>query len=248
MTSQIMRIIPCMLVLLISSGCSSAATKVGDSFDRSSCISPVVPETRQTAPPAELMTPLNASIVSNFAIFRRMVSVRDEPSPDALAGRTLQDEIVKDYKLSSYYPAYVRQIYVGPRRHQYFVIVGFGRPELTPRPRCSTNGARREFVEQQRRRLIEPVYCVMTTFLHVTEPTFGCEPFSAVIEGGALFGSAVLAGQQIVEIVPDGVASIRLSYRGRGPINVAVHENAFVFESPGVPANMRSELNRFVGN
>ncbi|MGH2865274.1 MAG: hypothetical protein ACRDJX_08505 [Solirubrobacteraceae bacterium] len=48
----------------------------------------------------------------------------------------------------------------------------------------------------------------------------------------------------IVELVPDGVASVRIAYRGTPPVVVPVSENAFWFTPPPPAPRVAAELKR----
>lgn len=199
---------------------------------------------RPTAPPKELTTPLNASIVSKFAIFRRTLSARDQPSPESSVEGAIAREIAQNYKLSSYYPAYVRRVIGVSGSQLYFIIPGFARSEPLPPLHCLTTRARRELAGQQKRRSFDPVYCIIATLRGKSEPVSGCESFAATVEGGSLFDSAAFTGKRIVEMAPNGVVSVRISYRTGTPIVEDVHENVFVLYSPPLSYALQSELNR----
>jgi hypothetical protein len=170
------------------------------------------------------------------------------PSADGL-GR----ELYKDYELSSYHPAYVRQPTGLPGNRRYFVIPAFGRPEATPPSHCFPTGERRELVEQERRRLVEPVFCIIEVGTNRNAPVPGCEPFAQVDESfGAFHVSDFLGGEPTMELVPDGVASVRIIYQGTAPIVAHVSENAFVLTPPPTPntrldTGLRRLLRRLFG-
>src|SRR5580692_7530356 len=119
---------------LILTACGSSAGTATASVTRlsSSCIPPEFSmrglETRRPLPKA-LSTPLDAAILSSFTIFRRPPLPSDEPPRLNLKAGELGRELYKAYKLSSYYPAYVRQLTRLPDGRRYFVIPAYGRPE-----------------------------------------------------------------------------------------------------------------------
>jgi hypothetical protein len=182
--------------------------------------------------------------VSSFAIFRRSALLSDEPSGLNPAAGGLGRELYKDYELSSYYPAYVRQLAGPSGGRRYFVIPAFGRPEAVPPAHCFPAGERRELVEQQHRRSVEPVYCIIAVGGGGNAPVPGCEPFAAIDEGGRVFQSDALVEEPTVGLVPDGVASVRITYRETPAIVVLVSENAFSFTSPSPTPRVEAELKR----
>jgi hypothetical protein len=103
--------------------------------------------------------------------------------------------------------------------------------------------ARQEFAARQRRRLIEPVYCIIAVHSGEVTPVSACVPFAAVVEGGDVFRS-VSAAERVVELVPDGVGLIRVNYRSGPSIVSPVHENTFSFRPRLVPSYLQGELNR----
>jgi hypothetical protein len=98
-------------------------------------------------------------------------------------------------------------------------------------------------VEEQHRRLVEPVDCIIEVGGSENAPPQGCEPFAAIGEAGRVF-QPDLYKEPIVELVPDGVASVRISYRETPTIVVAVSENAFLFTPPPPTPRVEAELKR----
>ena len=199
-----------------------------------SCILPTFRFTGPQRPvPKELSTPLEATILSSFAIFRRPALPDDEP-PELSPGG-LRRELYKDYELASYYPAYVRQL-TGLTGRRYFVIPAFGQPEAVPPAHCFRAGVRHELVEQEHRRSVEPVYCIIEAGATRQAPVPGCEPFAQVNESYRAFQvSDFLGGEPTIELVPDGVASVRITYQATAPIIAHVSENAFLLTPPPTP-------------
>lgn len=156
----------------------------------------------------------------------------------------LGNELAKLYELSGYYPAYVRQLTGLPGRRRYFVVPAYGRSEAVVPANCMPAAARRELVEEQQRRRVEPVDCIIEVGGSENAPTLGCEPFAAIEEGGRVFQSDSLIRQPTIELVPDGVASVRIAYREASTIGVGVSENAFLFTPPPVVPRVAAELKR----
>lgn len=224
------------LIILAACG-SSAGIAAGASCacHQSSCVPPAFRFTGPRRPvPKELSTPLEATILSNFAIFRRSALPGDEPP--GLSPSGLRRELYKDYELSSYYPAYVRQPAGLTDRRRYFVIPAFGQPKAVPPAHCFRVGVRHELIEQEHRRSVEPVYCIIEAGGKGQAPVPGCEPFAQVNESHRAFRvSDFLGGKPTIELVPDGVAAVRITYRATAPITAHVSENAFLFTPPPTP-------------
>jgi hypothetical protein len=233
---------------LILTACGSSAGTATASVTRlsSSC----TPSTfglfgPRPAPVKELSTPLGATILSSFAIFRRSALPSDALSGLKPEGDGLDRELSKVYELSGYYPAYVRQLTRLPNGRRYFVIPAYGRSESVLPAHCLPAGARerRVLVEEQHRRLVEEVDCIIEMGGSENAPPLGCEPFAAIDEAGRVF-QPDLYKELIVELVPDGVASVRIAYRETSPIVVPVSENAFWFTPPPPTPRAAAELKR----
>jgi hypothetical protein len=193
--------------------------------------------------PKQLSTPLSAAILSRFAIFRRSA----RPS-DVLRGLSSRDgelgrELGEDYELSAYYPAYVRRLARLPNGHSYFVVPAYARSEPVLPAHCLAGGAhaRRKLIESQRKLLAGPVDCIVIAG-EATSPPEGCESFAAIDEGGRVFRANALTKMRVVELAPDGVASVRILYREAPAIAVPVSNNAFSFTPPPPTSRVAAEL------
>jgi hypothetical protein len=234
---------------LILTACGSSAGTATSSATRlsSSCIPSAFNFFGPRRPlPKALSTPLAPTILSSFAIFRRPPLPSDEPAELNLAARGLSRELYKAYELSSYYPAYVRRLTRLPAGRRYFVIPAYGRTEAVVPAHCLADGerARRALVEEQHRRLVEPVDCIIEIGGSVNALPQECEPFAAIDEGDRVFQSDALTKEPTVELVPDGVSSVRIAYRETPKITVPVSENAFMFKPPLPTARVAAELKR----
>jgi hypothetical protein len=187
---------------------------------------------------------LDGGILSRFAIFRRSAL-----SSDAIPGLKpgaggLGRELSSFYELSSYYPAYVRQLTGLVDGRRYFVVPAYGRFETVPPAHCLPTSVRRARVEEQRRRLVEPVDCIIEVGHGEMEGSGACEPFAAIDEGGRVFLSESVNREPIVELVPNGVASARITYREAPAITVSASNNAFMFTPPPLRPRVAAELKR----
>jgi hypothetical protein len=241
-------------VTIAVAGSPSATAPITKMPGGSACIPPAFNFSTPRPPlPKELSTALEATILSSFAIFRRPARPSDEPPGLNPAGGGLSRELYKDYELSGYYPTYVRQLTGLPGNRRYFVIPAFGRPEAVPPAHCFPAGERRELVEQEHRRSVEPVYCVIEVGGNGNAPVPGCEPFAQADESFRAFHVSDFLGQEpTVELVPDGVASVRITYRDRVLIVVRVKEDAFLLTPPPAPhdrldAYLRGLMSRVAG-
>jgi len=229
------------LGMLLVGGCAGQSTARSASPPPSpSCF----PELRlfapRPAPPQALSATLDPAILAHYAIFRRAAQPADAPPSKALASRALARELAQDFTLASWYPAEVRKLDV-PTHARYYVIPAFGRREAVPAS-CRPARVRRELIAQQHRRLIEPVACAIAIGASGSTPG-DCEPFAAIEAEADVFASG---GQSdpIVSLVPDGVASVRISYRSRPPITVPVAGNAVVFTPPPPSRHVRALQDR----
>lgn len=193
------------------------------------------------ATPKALGAPLQASVLSRFALLRRKALPGDE-----LAKGVLASELYNSYELASYYPAYVRRLQELDGRH-YFVVPAFAQQMNMTRVECLSRRAdRAALLAQQRRRAAEPLYCLIA----VPEPQgmyLGCEPFAAIGESARVFGASDFLRQPLVELVPDGVAAVRITYLDRPPVIVVVSENAFAFTPPPAPPSVAAAIRRLQG-
>ncbi len=217
--------------LLLVGGCASQSTARSASLPPSpSCFPALGLFGPRPSPPRELSTTLDPAILARYTLFRRAAQPTDTPPAQALAGRTLAGEIAQDFTLASWYPAEVRQLDTRTRA-SYYVIPAFGRREAVPSS-CRPARVRRELVAQERRRLSEPVACVIAVVTGESTQA-DCEPFAAIEVQADVFASGGVT-DPIVLLVPDGVASLRISYRSRPPVMVPVAGNTVVFTPPPV--------------
>jgi hypothetical protein len=198
--------------------------------------------------PRALESPPNESVTARFAVFRRSSRPSDDPPPSALVGGKLASQLSADYELASYYPAFVRQLDAAlPGGRDYYVLPGYAKPERVPAADClGRHGAERaRLLEQQQRRLSEPIYCFIEA--PPGNEAVGCEPFAAAGESRMVFLASDYLRKPLVELVPDGVASVRVTFPGSAPVLAPVRENAFAFVPPATPSAVSAILARFGG-
>ncbi|MGH2904656.1 MAG: hypothetical protein ACRDK7_13895 [Solirubrobacteraceae bacterium] len=91
--------------------------------------------------------------------------------------------------------------------------------------------------------MTEPVYCIIQIDDSGDSPVPGCETFAQVDESFRAFHVSDFLGQPAIELVPDGVASVRIVYPGHVQIVVSVSENAFLLTPPPAPnSHLDAEL------
>ncbi len=178
--------------------------------------------------PAELTAPLEEGIVTKFAVLRR-ASVPGDLAP---ALSPLSGEL--DSELSGYYAAEVRGLRVLPNGTRFYLVPGLVKPLQIPPARClpaAERHKRAHLVEEQSKRALQPVYCIGQVGGRETESSSDCVAFDEIEHSSRPF-VAGLNEEPTAELVPDGVASVRISYPSAPAILAAVSENAYVFAPP----------------
>jgi hypothetical protein len=179
--------------------------------------------------PATETSALDPSVTGMFALLRRPAGPEDQVPPF----NPLSEDL--GYQLRSYLPAYVRQIERDPDGGRYFLIPGFERGFPIPPAECLPRGLRRhraQFVAEQRQRESRPVYCIDELDGH--RPQYidvSCQPFAAVQSGARLIATAG-STSDVLELAPDGVATVRLLYRSGSVVAAPVINNVFSFIPP----------------
>jgi hypothetical protein len=181
----------------------------------------------EPAAPVALSGPMDPAILGRFAVLRRPAGPADQLPPLSTVGNQL------DSQLGSYYPGYIRQLAQLPDGNRIFLIPGFKRATTIPPAGClpkSLRAQRNRLVEQQRKLAAEPVYCIaeIGSGPHIYPD---CQTFAAN-ETGSTLAEPDVSKVPVTEIVPDGVAVVRLSFRGGATVVAPVSENAFRFSPP----------------
>jgi hypothetical protein len=174
------------------------------------------------------------AILSRFAVLRRAAGPADQLPPLNPFGSQL------DFQLASYYPGYIRQLAQLPDAGRIFLLLGFRRSFLPPL-KCVPPRLRKRVLEQ-RKLESQLAYCVGEIGVsHRPFVSTSCLSFADIETGGALAASA-LSTAPVVDLVPDGVATVRLSYRNGATIAGAVHENTLIFTPPQGPIKRAKRL------
>jgi hypothetical protein len=179
--------------------------------------------------PAASSEPFDPAITAMFAVLRRPSLPQDLLAPINPLGEDLS------YQLRSYFPGEIRLLEADAEGDHYFLVPGFERGFPVPPARCLPKSLRRrhaQLVAEQRRREVDPVYCIED--VGPRRPRYvvaSCQPFSAIQSGERLVATAA-SRSEVIELAPDGVAGVRLLYRGGSVINAAVTSNSYRFTPP----------------
>lgn len=212
----------CLLAGAIASVLAAPATAKKGAAKPSSCsgvIRALQPESEPE--PVELAGPLEPAVLGKFGVLRRAAVPADQLPPLNRIGSAVGSEV------SSYYPGYIRQLVRLANGSRYFLIPGFKRVPKLPPAQC---------LPKQLRHLRQPkpelVYCIAGVGPTV-RPLAGisCQTLAEIETGGDLAEPYFSSSFQ-VDLVPDGVATVRLVYRGGAVIAAPVSENAFAFTPP----------------
>jgi hypothetical protein len=194
--------------------------------------------TSEESGPTQLTTPLDPAVLSSFAVLRRAQTASDLIPPLSPVGFSL------DYEIRSFYPAYVRRVAtIG--RATYYLVPALLREVKIPPARCLPPSLRRErdqYVERERKRASAPAYCIVRVGGPGGPDQTGCEPFDGVDAGARAFSGGLFT-RLLVELVPDGVATVRISFLKATPMVVPTSENTYAFSAP---AAARAKLNRML--
>jgi hypothetical protein len=151
------------------------------------------------------------------------------------------------YRLRAYFPNEVRQIARDPDGERYFEIPGFERGFSVPPARClppSLRKHRAQLVAEQRKQEARLVYCIDE--LGPKRPAYpeaSCSPFADIQNGAGLIATAE-STTDVLELAPDGVATVRLHYRGGAIVAATVTDNVFDFTPPQRPIRKLNALQR----
>jgi hypothetical protein len=184
--------------------------------------------------PKELPGAPEPAALGRFGVLRRAAVLADQLPPLNQLGPRL------GFELNSYYSGYIRQLLELPNGSRYFLIPGIKRVPDLPPERCLPTRLR-----HLRQPKAETVYCVSGIGSNVRQlPSAGCQTLAEIETGGDLADPYFSSSFQ-VDLVPDGVATVRLTYRDGATITAPVSENAFTFTPPRPPvARAKAALKR----
>jgi hypothetical protein len=185
-------------------------------------------EGRQS-PPAELSGSLEEAITAKYAVLRRPAAPGDLIPALSGAGDEVQGE------LASYYPSEVRLLRTLPNGARYFLVSGFPVAQTVPPARClppPLRHKRAQLVEEQSKRALQPVDCIVDVGARSTPLNGLCVPFAKAEDSVRAFLAGTLAEEALPELVPDGVASVRISYARAPQATVPVLENTYFVKAP----------------
>lgn len=185
------------------------------------------------AEPVELAGAPEPEALSRFGVLLRAAGPADQLPPLNRIGLRL------GFELASYYPGYIRQLVRRPDGSRYFLIPGFKRVPTPPPARC---------LPKRLRNLPQPkpelAYCVAgigASVSRLADPN--CQTLGEIETGGDL-ADPYFSSSFEVDLVPDGVATVRLVYRGGIVITASVSENAFSFTPPPGPIAREQEASK----
>jgi hypothetical protein len=245
------------IALVLACGALAAASTAGAGAAQAAGKRPAIPGGSGAAElvkqlfanhaPAPLAQPVDPVITGIYAVLRRPAGAGDALPPINPLGEDLADE------LRAYFPAEIRQVAADARGDRYFVVPGFARAFPVPAARCLPKAQRRErprLVERQHKEEQVPSYCIEE--LGPGRPAAGgavCRPFAAIQTGDQL-DVELTRLRTTVDLVPDGVATVRIAYPDGTVFTAPAAENAFTFAPPPreitVPSKqLRSLLRRY---
>jgi hypothetical protein len=175
---------------------------------------------------------LDPSVTGAFAILRRPAGPADALPPL----NPLKEDL--GYQLRSYFPAYIRQLVTDAEGEHYFLVMGFPRVIALPPAACLPRDVRRhlsKLVAKQRMREKQLMFCIDD--VGPKRPEYGggrCHPLAAVQSGENLIESAT-SHSDVTDLVPDGVATVRLLYHDGNVLTAPVNGNEFTFTPPQRP-------------
>jgi hypothetical protein len=196
--------------------------------------------------PQALAGPLEAGLLASYAVLRRAAVAADQPP------QLNSLELQLGYELSAYYPAYTRQLLVSTDGRRFLLFVGLPRVPAVPPARCLPRRLRAQrprLVAEQLQHAREVVFCIAAVGRSrglLGGAGAGCLPFASVADGEEVIADG-FSTRAVVELVPDGVATVRLHYRDGGVITAAVSEGAYAYLPPQGPVRMLHNALRNAG-
>lgn len=192
--------------------------------------------------PATIAEPPAAPVLASYGVLRRPATAVDQPPPiNSFANQV-------ETALGRYNPAYVRQLTQRPGGRRFFLVPGLPLHIEIPPARCLPPALRRQrpkLVEQQRKRELQPIACVVTTSsANPRDTSYGgdiCPRFRDVTTYEYL-ADGVVEGVEDAGILPDGIASVRVHFNRASVVQVPVVENFYLYKVD--PARHKQLLRR----
>ncbi len=226
------------IMCLLEGGCAASVVSGKAHQAQISCEEAILPAWHKQAPQL-ISSSLPQRIQSRYAIFRRLADPKDTPRGGT---KMFVNALATQFEIGSYYGTFVRRLTGLAGNREYFVVPGFARPRPLYPSGCGTVAQRRRRTEERRHRIAEPIFCIGEIVLDKKAVPISCEPFAAVPHGLAIFESSGVMHTPVVQLVPDGVATLRIDYRETPPMIFNVTTNTFTF-TPSLPsARVGAEL------
>jgi len=192
--------------------------------------------------PGTFAEPPAAPVLASYAVLRRPTTAADQPPPI----NSLAEQL--SFALGRYNPAFVRQLTQRPGGRRFFLVPGLPVHVDIPPARCLPPRLRRQrpkLVEQQRKRELEPIACVVTTSpSSKRSSSYGgnvCPRFRDVTTYEYL-ADGVIEGVEDAGILPDRIATVRAHFRRAPVVQVPVVENFYLYRVD--PARRKQLLKR----
>jgi hypothetical protein len=179
--------------------------------------------------PAQIATPVPDAVVADFAALRRPAAAGDALPPLNLAA----DELTGT--LATYYPAAIRLL-LEEAGVRYFLVTGYER-EPTLVPAClspSELHERARLVQLAHERATTPTYCIVELGASGETPDrTPCQQLPEIESTSPLFEPLGERGPRpLAQLVPDGVAAVRVDFAAHAPAVIAVREDLLLYDAP----------------
>ena len=188
-------------------------------------------------PAAELPGTLEAPVLAAYGVFARPQVASDQLPPVNIAGLSLE------LRMASYYPGEIRQLRALPNGRRFIAVPGFLRTTKIPPAICLPKPFRKQraqLVKEETKRRTSPAYCIVELGSRRLLGDTECALFSEAAGSRAVF-EAGPESENVAEMVPNGVSSVRVVYPSGPPVLAGVSENAYLLT---VPSAIRREQRR----
>jgi hypothetical protein len=152
-----------------------------------------------------------------------------------LAQATLTTELARSYELASYFPASVRRVRAATDSSTY-VLVAFARAEPAPSAECVKLLKRSHpgVARSQGVRGDIPLYCFVDAHASA-ERDLGCARLDEVEASPRVFAASFVFHAPVLDLVPRGVAAVRVEFPEHAPIVAEVRAGTFLLRVPSAP-------------